>query len=289
MRRSARVYRPKRKTAPRRKKVTMTEAKSLVSLVNPFTTSSLAPKLLDGKASRTSGFRLRNTGNITCSLTAPTVICLIPGLSNVVCWNSSGSTTVTLPSPFAGHLGSSADRAVVVKARLVSSGLRLTLVNNADQNDGYWEAARLPVKSSDFTVNATTGVVTFTPASTTSTDLSQYQTYQSGKIRDLHRMQFDISSQDDDHEYTSIIEPPTVPSSLDPNWDVVFIKIYGRQGAGSVPTSLMYDAIANQEVVYNENTALSRLMTKTSRSPYYNAMMARQVRTLPAHRIDLPM
>jgi hypothetical protein len=44
-------------------------------------------------------------------------------------------------------------------ARIVSVGLRLTMINNSDQNEGYWEAARISVQPSDFTVDAVTGAL----------------------------------------------------------------------------------------------------------------------------------
>lgn len=251
-------------------------------MVNPFSTSVMAPKLLDGKAPRTSGIRLRQTGEITCNLTTPTIIALIPGLSNGICYNVSGTTTVTAPGIFGGHVGTVADRANVEKARVVSTGLRLTLVNNADQNDGYWEAARVPVKLSDFTVNSTTGLATYNLASDVYRNLSQYQTYQSGKIRDLHRIQFDLASTDPDHDYNNMVASAGT-EMIDNRFDIVLIKINGRQGAGVVPTKLLFDNLSNQEVVYVENTALARLMTKTRRSPLWDVMIQRQVKELPAY------
>lgn len=252
-------------------------------LVNPFSTSTMAPKLLDGKISRSSGIRLRSTGELTCYTSGPTMIALIPGLSNSICWNLDGATVVA-PNAFSGHVGTSTDRALVQKARLVSVGLRLTLINNADQNDGYWEAARIPISASDFAIDATTGKATFGFIADETKNLSQYQTYQSGKIRDLHRIQFDLASQDTEHDYNNIVASAG-SEMIDTKFDVVVIKINGRTGVGVDPTKLMYDTISNQEVVYKEDTALARLMTKTRRSTAYNAMLNRQVKELPAYSL----
>lgn len=53
------------------------------------------------------------------------------------------------------------DRANVKLAHIVSVGLRLTMINNSDQNEGYWEAARISVQPSDFTVDAVTGALRY--------------------------------------------------------------------------------------------------------------------------------
>lgn len=260
-----------------------TDTGYLSILVNPFSTSTMAPKLLDGKVPRTSGLRLRSTGEITCNTAAPTMIALLPGLSNSLCYNVDG-TTVVVPPAFGGHVGTTADRANVQRGRVVSAGLRLTLINNADQNDGYWEAARIPVSSTDFTIDATTGVAKFNFIAATSTNLSQYQTYQTGKVRDLHRIQFDLSSQDTEHDYNNLTASAG-GEMIDTRYDVVVIKINGRTGTGVDPTKLMYDSISNQEVVYKENTALARLMTKTKRSTVYNMMLQKQIKELPAYSL----
>lgn len=268
----------RKKTAPRGG-----ESGYLNILVNPFSTSTMAPKLLDGKVTRTSGIRLRSTGELSCYTSGPSMIALIPGLSNSVCWNIDGSTVVA-PGAFGGHVGTTTDRALVQKCRLVSVGLRLTLINNADQNDGYWEAARIPVSAADFTVNSTTGLATFGFISDETKNLSQYQTYQTGKIRDLHRIQFDLASQSTEHDFNLVVASAGA-EMLDTTFDVVVIKINGRTGSGIDPTKLMYDTISNQEVVYKEDTALSRLMTKTKRSPMFNGMLAKQVKELPAYSL----
>lgn len=261
-----------------------TDMGAMSILINPFSTSTMAPKLPDGKVPRTSGIRLRNTGELACSITGPSMIALIPGLSNALCWNISGAATVAAPAAFSGHIGTVADRANVQKGRIVSAGMRLSLLNNADENDGYWEACRMPVSASDFTIDATTGLARLNFLVDATKNLSQYQTYQTGKIRDLHRIQFDLSSQDTEHDYNTLLAA-AAGDMVDTRFDVVIVKINGRLGTGVSPTRLMYNCISNQELVYKEDTALARLMTKTKRSPVFNAMIQKQVKELPAYSL----
>lgn len=285
VRRSSRIKAKAKRGKPARasRAATGTDMGYLSILINPFSTSTMAPKLLDGKVPRTSGVRLRSTGELSCNTAGPSMIALIPGLSNSICWNLDGATVVA-PSAFGGHVGTVSDRANVQKGRIVSAGLRLSLINNADQNDGYWEAARIPIGSSDFTINSTTGLATFGFISDETRNLSQYQTYQTGKIRDIHRIQFDLSSQDTEHDYNSLVASAG-GEMIDIKYDVVVIKINGRTGVGTDPTKLMYDTISNQELVYKEDTALARLMTKTKRSTMYNMMLQKQVKELPAYSL----
>lgn len=68
--------------------------------------------------------------------------------------------------------------------------------------------------------------------------LSNNQTYQSGKLRDLETVQFKLNSVDNEHDFTPIFEPPRADMFLDQSHDMILIKLHGRQqNAG--PTQLM--------------------------------------------------
>jgi hypothetical protein len=251
----------------------------VISLVDPFDTEILQPKLLDGRVPRSSGIRLRSTGEIACDPAGITYIALIPGLSNTICWNTSPST-VTNPAAFSGHVGSATDRAFVKNIRLVSAGLRLSLVNSALENEGYWEAARIPVSDLDFTIDATTGVLNL-PLLDTGIDLANHQTYQTGNCRDLFRFQFKINSLETQHPFGNVLGSPTIANFSDNTFDMVIIKVHGRNVSLS-PSVLKYDCISNQEVVYVENTALSRLMTRSPRLGNFPDILDRTSIPLPA-------
>lgn len=249
------------------------------SLINPFDNEVLQPKIFDGRVSRSSGIRLRATGEIVCDTSDVTYIALVPGLSNVLCWKTSPST-VTTPNAFGGHMNSATDRAYVKQIRTVGAALRLSLVNSALENEGYWEAARVPVTESDFTINTTTGVIDL-PMLTTGIDLSNHQTYQTGKCRDLHRYQFKLNPQNTDLNFGRVNNTtPTVEEVVSPNWDMIIIKVHGRTDSSS-PSHLMYDCVSCQEVIYVENTALSRLMTNNTPLPQMTSLLERTKYQLP--------
>jgi len=234
------------------------------SLLDPFDKTINQPKLLDGKVARSSGIRLRATGEITCAGVGTTYVALFPGVSNVIAWQVDELLGPSTPQPFAGHLDTPTDRTNVKSVRTVGAALRLSLVNSADQNEGYWEAARIPTNHLDFTFEGLTSAVSMPMGGTGNVDLSNYSTYLTGKLRDIHRYQFKLNAIDNDIKFSRlVVEPPTVESLVSDQWDTIIIKIHGRVEAGA-PSQLMYDCISAQEVIYKENTALARLMTSTA-------------------------
>ena len=253
------------------------------SLLDPFDKGMSQPKLLDGKVSRSSGIRLRATGEITCNSAGSTYIALVPGASNVLCWRVDNDPAVpeVTPVPFGGHLDSVEDRANVKSTRIVGTALRLSLVNSADQNEGYWEAARIPTSALDFQFTEPDPVgspgVTNTAVSLAmkDMDLSNFQTYLTGKLRDIHRYQFKLNAIDNDINFSRILtEPPSIDQFVSEQWDTVIIKIHGRVEIGA-PSMIMYDCISAQEVIYKENTALARLMTQSPYVPQTKSLLTR--------------
>lgn len=256
------------------------------SLLDPFDKTINQPKLLDGKVARSSGIRLRATGEITCAGTGTTYVSLFPGASNIIAWQVDDVLGPTTPSPFSGHLDTVADRANVKSVRTVGSALRLSLVNSADQNEGYWEAARIPTCHQDFTFEGTSNAVSIAMGGSGNVDLSNYATYQTGKLRDIHRFQFKLNAIDNDIKFSRCnTEPPTVEGVVSEQWDTIIIKIHGRVEAGA-PSQLMYDCISAQEVIYKENTALARLMTTTAYVPQTKSLLTRTRFNAPGIQIS---
>jgi len=72
------------------------------SLLDPFDKGMSQPKLLDGKIARSSGIRLCATGEITCDSSGHAHVALIPGASNVLCWQADDDPAVAevTPTPF---------------------------------------------------------------------------------------------------------------------------------------------------------------------------------------------
>lgn len=278
---------------------TASDSAQVAILTDPFSLVT-QPKLWDGKKQSSSGIRLRATGEITLDQAGPTYLCLVPGHSTCLAWQTAPATDY-YNIPFRGHMGTAVDRSNVKLARIVSCGLRLTMINNSDQNEGYWEAARISVQPSDFKIDATTGSLRYKLTQPTNPllvgtglagsnpipniTLSNHATYQSGKLRDLENYQFKLNSVDNEHDFAPIFEPPSEEMFLDQQFDMILIKLHGRQ-QNTGPTQLMYDAISNQEVIYLEDTSLARLMTLNQKVKNYDFILENSNARLPAELIS---
>lgn len=278
------------------------------SLVDPFDTTIVQPKLLDGKGNRTAGLRFRVTGDITCDPAAPTYIALFPAMGNSFAYKSASEVT-TVPVAYINHVETATAQAAVSQLRIVNAGIKLSLMNSSHENEGYWEAARFPISQISFaapndaqaggTGTATTTavfknriMVLETMLTTLGSNLSQNATFQTGKLRDLHRYLFKLNSNDDDHEFRAApLSPSTlgatatiVEACLDRAYDVVIIKVHGRVDATS-PSVLHYDVVSGQEVIYGETTVANRIMGVNTRIPNIETIIQKTNYKLPAIRI----
>lgn len=275
------------------------------SLINPFSTTIKSVKILDGEIKNTAAIKLRATGEIVCSSTLNTNIVVFPGLTNVICYSvePDGSDNTINPTVaninvdgtvFKRHLSTASDRATVRAARLTGAGARFFLTNSAEEDDGYWEAARVTnhVINQDFIFkNDSTNHLAQAAIKVLSNDfdLANNNTYQFGRLSDIHKFVFKLNSTDNDHKFSAVsglntsqdlaLNNANALADID-QWDMIFIKIRGRRNASS-PSVLRFDSVANQEVVYAEDTPLARMMDESPRDANIQGF-------LEYSRIDLP-
>jgi len=247
----------------------MSQVDYVKSLLDPFDTTFQQPKLYDGSITRSSGLKFRATGNITLDAAgADNFLVLFPGFSNCFCWKI-GAAAYSTHTTFPTHLDTTTNRANVNRLRNVSTGLRLSLLNSSDDNEGYWEAVRVPYEEfkaqwnfSDASALIGEDMVV-TPTSTwTFGNMVNTPTFQTGRLRDIHRFLFKLNSTAPDHPFisTSLSATPTFSQCIDPYFDVIVIKIVGRIDAVT-PSMLQYDVVSNQEVDYRPTTVMARLAT----------------------------
>jgi len=247
---------------------------------NPFSTATTNPKIPDGKVYASTGVRLQSVREVANDDNGNMDILLFPGLNNGCCISSADTTTAVVSMPYRDHgmfesgpLPSTQIAASIHKWRIVSQALKITLVNNSDENDGWFEAIRiqgssdsgfLPTSQLDDTppgVYVASGGVDPLPM-VSSTNLVEHPTYVTGKLRDIHRYMFHLMPQGNDHEFNVMPREVTtneqfVSSCLDnESYDAIFIRVHGR--AGAAPTRLMLHVISNQEVVYDESSFMTR-------------------------------
>lgn len=270
------------------------------SLINPFSLLIKSPKILDSEVKYSAGIKLRATGEISCSTTTNTNIIIFPGLTNVLCYSTNptgvdGEGTVldninVDGTIFRQHISTTGDRANVRLARLTGAAARFFLTNNSEEDDGYWEAARLTTHMISDAVLLTRGT---SPPLTAAAivkvleqdyELANNPTYQFGHLRELHNYIFKLNSTDNDHKFSPLAgldttETPNLTNLADLNqWDIIFIKVRGRR---TTPSVLRFDSVANQELVYAENSPLARMMDESPRDPNIDGF-------LEFSRVELP-
>ena len=282
-----------------------TQPSSLMSHRDPFSSRLKPPKIDDGKASMSSAIKLRMTGQVTLPTTAGAYVdlCLGPGLSSN--FLPVGGVAVVDPADptYAAHMATQTLRDQIKQVRLVGAAARFSLLNNAEQNEGYWEAIRVPFCWSDInlrtradpTTEPVTGSLDFTGAITAAgTDFSQHMTYQTGKLKDLHKYQFKLNSVTNEHPFTCAdvigdgLNGPTqtqLEGFVDETFDIVIIRVFGRNEA-SFPSAIRYDVVSNQEVVWKENSQSARMMTKSQHNPQFANILDRSNYEMPGLKME---
>lgn len=263
------------------------------SLLDPFLNSVTQPKIYDGKVLRSAGARFRTTGDVTAYGT--TYLVLAPALTGPLTWygnNDSGVWSVGIPVDTIEHVSTPFQRSIIEKVRLVGLGLKLNLMNSADQNEGYWEAARFSTNHQDFEVNGDgyDGKTKHKDLKiAVPIELSNEPSYQRGKLRDIHRYMFRLNSNNTEHNLAKLssdaVAFPPVEQMIDEDWDMIIIKIHGRVDATS-PSVLNYEIVNNQEIVYKPNTAISRLMTPSPFIPQTPTIMGKIKVGMPGLKIE---
>lgn len=268
----------------------------VASHIDPFDQSLPQPKLLDGSVPRSSGLRFRNTGTITLDAAGSVnYIVLLPGFSNALAWKRPADSTWQLPSPFPSHVGTAGDRSNIQRLRLVSAGLKVTLLNSTDDNEGYWEAVRIPISTSIMDADTVTTFLSYPVLGFTLANMADHHTFQRGLLRDIGRYQFKVNSTSPSHDFArfndSFVDitpggtgqPET--ATLDFNFDMVVIKLIGRVDA-TTPSTVMYESVSNHEAVYTDGTALARLMTTNMMLPNTDVLLDQTKYNLPAIQIN---
>lgn len=291
---------------------------------NPFSTATLEPKLPDGKTNTSAGWRLQNTFDFTVGGEVTNLL-LFPGLKSCVVIDGKEQITpavtdaagnITTPESratvsFRNNLGSDHvdiegpagtgldagefslnDATPLSRWRCVSVGMKLTLVNNSEDDDGWFEATRFmpQTEGTEVLVDTEAGVYP-KPSSLFGArgyNMIQNQSYITGKLRNLHKHIFYCQTNNNSHDFVDIPNAWKYDASIagqntwdivndfiDKNMDMIHIRIHGRQGpapgaANANPcckgTKLMCHTISNIETVYNLG-ALSRHHTKGESYP----------------------
>lgn len=349
-----RYGRTQRRPAYKRQSVMKSKgADQLAVYVNPWSTATTNPKIPDGKCRLSTGLRLQAVREYLNDDNGEMEFIIFPGCA---CGLSANNKTVDGETEVAESYEGVADllyenhgtftylaegewntytqekTAAIAKWRLVSQAVRFTLINNADENDGWFEAIRFDLTNDYGKLNVKHNGQGATPGAGGSAwvspgkgavggnatgdtfdniydnigNLVEHPSYISGKLRDIHRYQFQLRAIDSDHDFRNVDRqyyihndarmgdsPPEAPVALeslsheakemkdalvDLSYDFIYVRIHGRPAAEGVnPTRIMTHCVANQEIMYEQGSAFSRYHTETDASPYFKTVATKLV------------
>lgn len=237
----------------RNKTVSSSEAAACMAVaLNAFSDKTMQPRFPDGKANESVGMKYQMINEVEYTVDGEMEIIFFPGLNCAIhvqhaTSKSLGAQTstdnnaqtkvqritnhITGPVETAGDLVTmqQVDERHVAKWRVVSYGLLLSLVNNSEENDGWWEACRITpsndIRQYGVTVAGTGGSaegpygtqpLTFwhdIPVLTSSEMLNQ-ASYTTGKLRNIHNVLFQLNPEYEDREFVDLSKETTmrVPS-----------------------------------------------------------------------------
>lgn len=262
--------------------------------VDPFNAATTNPKIPDGKCRLSSGLRLQAVKEFQNNTEGDMDFILYPGLNGGMTVARASNTGVDKVMPYSSHGTLAVNGAavnqieggVIAQWRLVSQAARLTLINNSDENDGWWEAIRFAnaADANQFTLNDNTiapETVETLPAGPGTIqakigNMVEHPSYCTGKLRDIHRYVFQLKPHDTAHDFTKL--QGNYPnenaqqllefkeSLIDSSYDMIFIRVHARPSStdGFGATRLMAHVVSNQEVMYEPSTTLARYHTETN-------------------------
>lgn len=176
------------------------------------------------------------------------------------------------------------------RCRIVSSGVRVTAINNAELNAGWFEAIRCKSSYdvSDFVALSYSNNISFAPGSYLEANLykqewSNCPGYITGKLRDLQKHMFYLQCTGD-REFLRTPEKTTFPSNpqvqtatdhhyvtipadqvADTSYDCILIRVHCPSASSASPNlhgRLLVHAVQNLEVIYSSQSSFKKFETR---------------------------
>lgn len=296
-------------------------SKDLDAIKNPFSKATLNAKIPDGKCSLSSGQRFQQVREYVNDDSGQMVFALFPGINTLVI--PQGTTANANDGAETAHMviGNHFKSTVVdgdepnsvenifhsddIRSwRLVSQGMRISLVNNSDENDGWFESIQIPLEVDQIIGKWQLAQDTWRtdnnmPFASGTTSWVEHPSYKSGKLRHIHRHVFKNKSHTNDFDFVGLhraiknwyglqnVNQTIIPSPLfDKNYMVTLVRIHGRPNGAveepaNTPTRVMIHAVSNQEIVYDETSPLSRVQTRAYKRFYNTAAIQRAANAQP--------
>jgi hypothetical protein len=214
-----------------------------------FSATSHQPKIPDGKVGESLGFSTQNVIELVQEDQpfTPTAnmmhLLLVPGQNyGLIAHNTTESASWNADGPITGSgfgnytygfqksggaqfVTPIANQDVIVQNaedysywRVVSQALKLSLLNNDEENDGWWEAVRItdPISTENWCLTTANNSDTINDGvcapykeldSLTTRSLANEPSYNTGLLRDIHNVEFHLHPVKDEHDFERIMDP----------------------------------------------------------------------------------
>lgn len=293
-----------------REKVRKVTKSSWRVITNPFIANA-NPKVPDGSTRVSVGQKFQTVRQIQAPLDNELTIVVYPGLGTCVTYGIGTKDHWCVPN-YETHGGYAVNSIqgtydgtnalpmllsynddIICKWRLVSAGLKLSLVNNADENDGWFECARIQTSRNPndwcfykndndqnpyYNASVSPGPVVgdkilFGPKVTevapgsesifgiNPNQLIQSPTYKTGKLRDIHKYTFNLKPNGTDHSWTKFrenfpvcVNASTTTDTASGNGGGLVTSVIGDSG-----TTANHDDLIDRNVDQNYDAIVIRI------------------------------
>lgn len=270
-------------------------AKSAWNVINNPFAAGAAPKVPDGSTNISVGQKFQAIRQVECpGGSEQLTLVVFPGLASCVVYHKGGAEAWLLPNndehgvyqcPEAGEPDQNFIQPSILqyytnriaKWRLVSAGVRFSLINNSDENDGWWECARIQTSTTpgdwglyshgdptnvdvgglveDLNVlsNPIRGTYYIGPHiyqkagredcfGVDPVKLIEHPSYKTGKLRDIHKYTFNLHTNGKNHDWTRMRD----------EWSIM-TEVRGEGDAGGSGTFAAKASTGSNEDLIDKN------------------------------------
>ena len=266
----------------------------LAVMRSPFSTATAAAKVPDGRTSASIASREAACSVHVQSATANAIIfvlqpCIAAGgaiyEASATASPNTGAATGSLTlartiqyNPSNAALNTAEGlQARPDKFRIVSAGMRLSCVNSAQFNNGWFEAVRVPT---DYTFPDSGSTMEFsTTGGSTVPDPALFESgimisdkwcthpsYVTGKLTDLYKHQFYLQTNNERDFKRSAGTDDASSLGYDTSFDIVLVRVFST-GGGTVPNAIHYHIVHHIEMMYDATNEKSRYHSFCHSSP----------------------
>lgn len=264
------------------------------SRYNPFDKFAQGAKIPDGKSNQSIGVRSTCAYEITLPDAGQVMdVVIAPGLhqSMLPVVKSSGTAPVISAGSTFGEIAAVTYTGTTFtpvnlstfphKWRLVSAGIRFVLLNNSDENEGWWEAVRVSDDIDPDDVDRTYDTSSeggsdtmaivqypYIKSKTTPTEqavITSDNTYIAGRFKDMHQVTFKLNSLSQEHDFVEVDSQTTTPQSIkklfDPSYDSINLRFHPRANGTDISkaSKFVVHASYNYEIEYEPGTLLAKM------------------------------